>query len=100
MPWEDDDIDSPYDSGPEMFNDDASIRSNRRPQLAPFFDSKEKNDHLAAMYEVSDGEGDHGEGGWNSDGDNTKENVARHRLIQKDSIGSGHPDYSVQVIVI
>lgn len=99
MPWEDDDLDSPYDSGPELFNDDTSIRSNRRPQLAPFFDPKEKIDHLAAMYEVSDGEGEHGEGGWNSDPDNTKENAGRGRLIQKDSIGSGHPDHSVQTPV-
>lgn len=89
MPWEDDDLDSPYDSGPELFNDDTSIRSNRRPQLAPFFDPKEKIDQLAAMYEVSDGEG---ESGWNSDPENSKENAGRGRLIQKDSVGSGHPD--------
>lgn len=98
MPWEDDDIDSPYDSGPEIFNDDASIRSNRRPQLAPFFDPKEKIDHLAAMYEVSDGEGEPGEGGWNSD-DDTKENSGRGRLIKKDSVGSSYPDNSAQTPV-
>ncbi|KAF1750468.1 hypothetical protein GCK72_017018 [Caenorhabditis remanei] len=87
MPWEDDDLDSPYDSGPEMFNDDASIRSNRRPQLAPFFDQKEKIDHLAAMYEVSDGDGD-------SDQENTR---GANRLIQKDSIGSAHPESTTPV---
>lgn len=90
MPWEDDDLDSPYDSGPELFNDGESIRSNRRPQLAPFFDQKEKIDHLAAMYEVSDGEAEP-QDGWNSD----QENVAKsNRLIQKDSIGSAHPESS------
>lgn len=88
MPWEDDDLDSPYDSGPELFNDDASIRSNRRPQLAPFFDPKEK---MEAMYEVSDGEPD-------SD-DNMKENNRRGlNLIQKDSVGSGHPNIPSRVM--
>ncbi|PIC28126.1 hypothetical protein B9Z55_020146 [Caenorhabditis nigoni] len=95
MPWEDDDLESPYDSGPEMFNDDASIRSNRRPQLAPFFDEKEKIEHLAAMYEVSDAEGEQGESGWHSD----QENNGRGRLTQKDSIGSGYPDNSVHTPV-
>lgn len=98
LPWEDDDLDSPYDSGPELFNDDASIRSNRRPQLAPFFDPKEKNEHgLAAMYEVSDGENEQADGGWNSETDNAKENVGRNKLIQKDSVGSSQLEPYAQV---